>query len=182
MSGVVKREEYSEAYLNSLVEHSNDAHTADWYGRAVEVLVRLDRLFPIPAATTNRQGFLLSLEGSSFGPRKTCNAAVALYFLRTRLNHRPADRLAKLPNLCDYEIRLETTEVEKRFKSLSRYLATLAIINSDLSLLVPGVYDNFRVQGMKCSLLMFLVVNIEQHRSKVHHGHSHSPKFCTPSI
>ena len=61
-------------------------------------------MFLVPAAATNRQGFTSSLEGPYLGPRKTCNAAVALYFLRTQLNHRPADRLAILANVCDYEI------------------------------------------------------------------------------
>lgn len=148
MSGVVEREDYSKVDLNSLVEHGNDAHTADWYERAVEVLERLDRMFPVPAATTNRHAFMYGIGGANFGPRKTCNAAVALYFLRTRLNHRPADRLAILANLCDYEIRLNTTEIENRFTSLSVCLATLALINGDLSLLVPEVYSNFRVKGM----------------------------------
>lgn len=67
---------------------------------------------------------------------------------RLALNHRPADLLTILANLCDYEIRLSTNEIEKRFKSLSLYLVALAIINEDLSLLAPGVYDNWRIQGI----------------------------------
>lgn len=41
---------------------------------------------------------------------------------------------------------MDTTEVEKRFKSLSLCLATLTIINGDLSLGVLEIYNNFRVQ------------------------------------
>lgn len=39
------------------------------------------------------------------GPRFKCNAAVALSFLRTRFNHRPADRLGDVVRLACYSVR-----------------------------------------------------------------------------
>jgi Heterokaryon incompatibility protein (HET) len=113
------------------VSPASDTYTAR-VQRSVKILDRLDQLYPDPRGTTNRHAFMHALGGSNFGPRKTCTAAVALSFLRSRSNHRPADRLAMLANLCDYEIRLDTVEIEKRFKSSSVCLFTLAFINGDV--------------------------------------------------
>ena len=101
--------------------------------RAENALAKLEMLQPRAAKVGSWTNFA-HVKG---GGRKTCNATVALTFLRTRLNYRPADRLAILANLCGYEIRLNTVNLETRFQSLSICLLTLAIVNGDLSLLNP---------------------------------------------
>ena len=73
-------------------------------------------------------------------PRHTCNAAVALSFLKHRDNDRVADRLAIIANLCDYSLRLNTWELEKTQSRLSVCVLALTIANGDLSLLSPDSY------------------------------------------
>lgn len=46
--------------------------------------------------------------------RRSCSAAVALSYLRTKQNTHVPDRLAILANLCNYDIRLDTIELEKK--------------------------------------------------------------------
>ncbi|KAL2068075.1 hypothetical protein VTL71DRAFT_16173 [Oculimacula yallundae] len=77
-------------------------------------------------------------------PRRTCNAAVALSYLRTRDNTHVPDRLAILANLCNYEIRLNTIEVERNHHYLGYCVLSLALINGDFSLLYPEVYRDLR--------------------------------------
>ncbi|KKY15876.1 putative heterokaryon incompatibility [Phaeomoniella chlamydospora] len=85
--------------------------------------------------------------GSDFGPRDTCNAAVAISLLRNRKSYPPQDRLAILANLCDYDVRLDTREV-RRFPSLGVAYFALALINGDFSLLNPDAYSSSLLQGM----------------------------------
>ena len=73
-------------------------------------------------------------------PRYTCNAAVALSFLKYRDNDRVADRLAILANLCDYSLRLNTWELEESQSRLSVCVLALSIANGDFSLLPPESY------------------------------------------
>lgn len=70
--------------------------------------------------------------------RRSCNAAVALSFLRTRQNTHVPDRLAILANLCNYEIRLDK---EKHFTHLGVCVLALALLNGDFSILYPEVYN-----------------------------------------
>ncbi|KAK7423534.1 hypothetical protein QQX98_000992 [Neonectria punicea] len=53
---------------------------------------------------------------------------------------RVADKLAIVANMCDYHIRLNTTELEKTQKSLATSILALAALNGDFSLLVPQMY------------------------------------------
>jgi hypothetical protein len=71
------------------------------YARTVEVLNKVEMFQPTTAAMRNWSGNMHVLVGSSYGPRRTANAAVALSLLRDRYNERPADRLAILANICD---------------------------------------------------------------------------------
>lgn len=73
--------------------------------------------------------------------RIMCSAAMALSFLRMRFNSCLPDRLAILANLCDWDVRLDTQEIEKNHQSLSTCIFVLAILNGDHSLLYPEVYD-----------------------------------------
>ena len=77
---------------------------------------------------------------NDFKPRRTCNAATALSFLKHRNNDRVADILAIIANLCDYNQRLNTVELEKSQRRLSVCILALALTNGDLSLLSPEIY------------------------------------------
>jgi len=77
-------------------------------------------------------------------PRNSCNAAVALSYLRTRDNTVVSDRLAIIANLCNYEYRLNTIEVEKTHRYLGACILTLALINEDFSILYPDIYEDQR--------------------------------------
>jgi len=72
-------------------------------------------------------------------PRPSCNAAVALSFLKGRGLYRAADRLAILANMCDYELRIDTDAIDKTDIPLSACFLALALINGDHSLTVPEV-------------------------------------------
>ncbi|KAI8677386.1 HET domain-containing protein [Fusarium sp. Ph1] len=73
-------------------------------------------------------------------PRRTCNAAVALTFLKLRGLLRVPDKLAILANMCGYHVRFNTIELEKTQDSLSACVIALSVINNDFSLLVPEFY------------------------------------------
>lgn len=115
--------------------------------RAANAVAKLERLLPKAAECRSYANLVYARGRLNYGARKKCSAAVALTFLRTRLNFRPADRLAILANICDYEVRLSTVDLETRFQSLSTCLFTLAIMNGDLSLLNPDAYQALDVQG-----------------------------------
>lgn len=73
-------------------------------------------------------------------PRLSCNAAVALTYLRGRDLFRVADKLAIVANMCDYHLRLDTVQLEKTQKRLSACVLALSLANNDFSLLVPQMY------------------------------------------
>jgi len=73
-------------------------------------------------------------------PRRSCNAAVALSYLRLRENTQVSDRLAIMANLCNYDVRFKTIEVEKNHQYLGPCIFALALLNEDFSLLYPEVY------------------------------------------
>lgn len=66
-----------------------------------------------------------------------CNAACAISLLRGRYCLKAEDKVAIVANLCNFEIRLDTFQLAKRFKSLRLCLIALALLNADLSFLVP---------------------------------------------
>lgn len=78
-------------------------------------------------------------------PRRNCNAAVALTYLRLRGLQRVADKLAILANICDYHVRLDTTQIEKGQTSLATCVLALSLVNNDFSLLVPQMYPSLDV-------------------------------------
>ncbi|KAK2001303.1 hypothetical protein LX36DRAFT_363224 [Colletotrichum falcatum] len=71
----------------------------------------------------------------------TCNAASAITLLRSRHCFKAEDKVAIVANLCNYEIRLNTFRLAERFKSLRLCLVALALLNGDLSILIPEHYD-----------------------------------------
>jgi hypothetical protein len=74
-------------------------------------------------------------------PKRSCNAAAALSFLRYRENLIVSDRVFIFANLCDYDYRLDMAEIERRAHPLSACFLALSILNADYSLLIPEVYD-----------------------------------------
>jgi hypothetical protein len=74
-------------------------------------------------------------------PKRSCNAATALSFLRYRGNSVVSDRASIFANLCDYDYRLDMVEVCQRGYPLSASLVAMSILNGDYSLLIPEVYD-----------------------------------------
>lgn len=78
--------------------------------------------------------------GDFASDRTPCHAATALSFLKRRNLQRVADRVAILANMCGYERRLDTSKLEQNQYNLSNCLLALAVINGDMSLLVPEMY------------------------------------------
>jgi hypothetical protein len=131
---------------------SSDNFSNPGYQRAANILEKLDKLHPITSTAESWMNYVYVKGGTNYGARKICNAAVALSFLRSRSNFRPADRLAILANLCDYEIRLNTVVIENNFSSLSVCLFTLAFMNGDMSLLIPDIYYDPSIKGIMPSV------------------------------
>ena len=67
--------------------------------------------------------------------RQQCSAAEALTFLDDRFNSVFSDRLAILANVCNYEVRIDSSVLELPGCSFSACALTLAILNGDMSLL-----------------------------------------------
>ncbi len=78
-------------------------------------------------------------------PKRSCNAAGALTYLRYRDNSVISDRLSIFANLCDYDYRLETAEVIKKDYPLSSAIMALSLLNGDYSLLIPEVYQDYQL-------------------------------------
>lgn len=113
------------------------ADSAAFSSRIKELMNRISWFHPISSHSARHE--------VSFRPelrsRIMCSAAMALSFLRMRFNSYLPDRLAILANLCDWDVRLDTKEIEKNHQSLSNCIFVLAILNGDHSLLYPEVYD-----------------------------------------
>ena len=109
--------------------------------QSLNAIEGLQTIRPAPAAGGNMKGWSID-GGRQFGTRESCNAAVALSYLRGRKSFPPVDRLAILANLCDYEIRLDTRQMYQ-FPSLATASFALALMNGDLSLLNPDLYATF---------------------------------------
>jgi len=98
-------------------------------------------------------------------PRRTCNEAVAVTYLKLRQLVRVADKLAIVANLCGFDLRLNTIKVERLEDSLAACILVLAIVNGDLSLLVPEICPGVSPQTICKPSTFFL-----------------SPPFCSRSF
>ncbi|OCL15254.1 hypothetical protein AOQ84DRAFT_224322 [Glonium stellatum] len=123
----------SIAFFNELPQGSPAIKLEDWKS----TLDRLRWFHPRMRPSTT-----INFDIEDFKPRRTCNAAVALSFLRDRNNSLTADRLAIIANLCNYRLRLDTAKLEKSQYRLSTCILMLSLINGDFSLLLPEVYDS----------------------------------------
>ncbi|KAK3361771.1 hypothetical protein B0T24DRAFT_724253 [Lasiosphaeria ovina] len=79
--------------------------------------------------------------GQSYGQRRWVDAAGALTLLKDRGCRDWQDLIAIVANMCNYEIRLNTDAVARNCQSLRVGLLALALLNGDLSLLVPEAYS-----------------------------------------
>ncbi|KAK2728215.1 hypothetical protein CKAH01_11209 [Colletotrichum kahawae] len=122
-------------YLTPLLSSPPSSSSSSPMGMAVALFERVRFFYPRAIDNDFRIGL-----GADFWDRKRCDAATALAFLNQRDLFRVADRVAILANLCGYEQRLDTVELEKAGYGLSHCLLALALVNGDLSLLVPEMY------------------------------------------
>ncbi|KXJ87011.1 hypothetical protein Micbo1qcDRAFT_179261 [Microdochium bolleyi] len=103
------------------------------------VLERAELLHPSPVT---KAGSPMQVFGANHhGNRQSVNASTALTLLKTRDCLMAEDKIAILANLCDYEIRLNTTLVAQHCKSLRSAVLALALFNGDSSILVPEVFQ-----------------------------------------
>jgi hypothetical protein len=72
--------------------------------------------------------------------KRTCNAAVALTYLRLRDLECIADKLAIVANMCGYALRLNTKKLGETQESLGLCMIALSLANGDFSLITPEVY------------------------------------------
>ena len=115
-----------------------------------QLLTRVIRVIPIIAAaeslhlgvTTQHHisAASFNLRIPSYGGRRKLDAATALTLLKSRGCRDVQDRITILANMCDYEIRLYTNEAVKHCDSLRIGLLSIALLNGDLSILVPEAY------------------------------------------
>ncbi|KAF4991859.1 hypothetical protein FDECE_13886 [Fusarium decemcellulare] len=109
----------------------------DGSAKATEVSMTITRMdFFHPEKTKGSDTIFIN----SLKPRRTCNAAVALTYLQFRGLLRVSDKLAIVANMCEYHVRLNTTEIEKTQNSLATCVLVMSLLNNDLSLLVPQMY------------------------------------------
>ncbi|KAL8364544.1 hypothetical protein RB595_003702 [Gaeumannomyces hyphopodioides] len=99
----------------------------------------------LPDLTTDAKSnplnrFITPIIGRLFGKEQSMDAATALTLLRSRECRDTCDRLTMVANMCRYETRLDTTEIAIRYRSLRTAVLSLALLNQDLSLLVPEIY------------------------------------------
>ncbi|EJT82113.1 hypothetical protein GGTG_02087 [Gaeumannomyces tritici R3-111a-1] len=96
-----------------------------------------------PNLTLKDSGWLeprISLPTLYGDDRKALSAATALTLLSTRECRDTQDRIPILANMCRYELRIETADAVANCRSLRVAILSLALLNSDLSLLVPEMY------------------------------------------
>ncbi|TGJ78242.1 hypothetical protein E0Z10_g10522 [Xylaria hypoxylon] len=108
--------------------------------RARPILDAAEALYPPLAIPPDVRGGPISLVGGyNYGHRRTVDGAGALTLLNTRECRYQEDRVAIFANMCGYDIRLDSRAVADS-GSLREGLMVLALLNGDLSLLVPEAY------------------------------------------
>jgi hypothetical protein len=105
------------------------------------VLDCLSRLMTQPDSTTKRrflrvEKFLTDRLSMGFESLSHLSNAVAVVNLVSAYsNKRVSDRLAIVANLCEYQVRLKTAELEEKNYSFSTCLLVMALLNGDISIL-----------------------------------------------
>ncbi|KAI0872376.1 hypothetical protein GGS24DRAFT_18569 [Hypoxylon argillaceum] len=113
--------------------------------RAGPILDTAKTLHPRLAIAPGHRGPISIVGGFSYGHRRTVDAAGALSLLNTRECRDQEDRVAIFANMCGYDMRLDTRAVAGN-GSLREGLLTLALLNGDLSFLVPEAYPSAEIE------------------------------------
>jgi hypothetical protein len=71
-----------------------------------------------------------------WGNYRVCNPLAAVLFLEGRTNSRYGDRIAIVANLCDYAVRLNTTELDKLGFGYSTCLFAVMLLNGDITYMI----------------------------------------------
>lgn len=142
---------------------------------SIVVFITSPKRIPRPHPRQKSHGII----NCSCKPGFVCNAACAIGLLRGRHCLKAEDKIAIVANLCNFEIRLDTFQLAKHFKSLRLCLIALALLNADLSLLVPEFYE------MSCiddPVPLFQVPYMNLHKvNKEGVEADHVPRFQTVS-
>ena len=87
-----------------------------------------------------RQAKSMNMRINTIREKRTCNAAVALTYLRLRDLYSISDKLAIVANMCGYALRLNTAKLGETQDSLGVCMIALSLCNGDFSLITPEVY------------------------------------------
>jgi hypothetical protein len=128
-----------------------------WAYPIVDAAELLHPIASVPRTITDR--FFIE-GGNSYGPRQTVDVANAISMLRQRGCRDVQDRIAIIANMCNFEKRLNTTVVAKNCKSLRLGIIALALLNGDLSLLVPEAYGLWVEEG-RLPRCMTIILNTD---------------------
>jgi hypothetical protein len=71
-----------------------------------------------------------------WGNYRVCNPLAAILFLEGRTNSRHGDRIAIVANLCDYAVRLNTTELDGLGFGYSTCLFAMMLLNGDITYMI----------------------------------------------
>lgn len=71
-----------------------------------------------------------------WGYYRVCNPLAAVLFLEGRTNSRYGDRIAIVANLCDYAVRLNTTELDELGFGYSTCLFAMMLLNGDITYMI----------------------------------------------
>ncbi|KAI0470353.1 hypothetical protein F4859DRAFT_522844 [Xylaria cf. heliscus] len=123
----------------TLQRFSNQSH--DLIAGVGRVLEAAEALHPRLARQNSSNGIIHTVGRYNYGTRWTVDAAGALTLLKTRDCRDKEDLVAIVANMCGFEIRLDTRAVGE-YGSLREGLTALALLNGDLSLLVPEAYGS----------------------------------------
>ena len=108
--------------------------------RAWSIVVKAEELHPTAPQPKILSERIFIPGGNNYQSRQTTGAAGALTLLRTRGCRDVQDRIAIVPNMCNFENRLNTYLLARHCKSLRLALVALTVLNGDYFLLVPEAY------------------------------------------
>ncbi|KAL8309481.1 hypothetical protein RB597_009651 [Gaeumannomyces tritici] len=125
------------------------------YGQMVlrdqtEILEAAEALHPADSIRRHPFDMIQTSAVGNYGNQQAVSAATALTLLRTRDCYYAHDRIAIVANMCCYELRIDTAEAAARCGSLRSEILSLALLNSDFSLLVPELYGCSRTSEDPC--------------------------------
>ena len=132
-------------HVNAILKHQiselrkSKTNKADLKTSSSELKMTLERINLFHPEEPRRTAPMTVMLNES-RPKRTCNAAVALTYLRLRDLECIADKLAIVANMCGYVLRLNTTKLGETQESLGLCMIALSLANGDFSLITPEVY------------------------------------------